>query len=87
MTRHQWLGSKRWLLFRSKVVICQGIFEICFRLERNIPAKSRVHHVPLNDTLMVVVAEDILLPELVLELVLRLVTVLDDPGDFIHDTV
>jgi hypothetical protein len=27
MTRHQWLGTRRWLPFRSEVVICQGISE------------------------------------------------------------
>jgi hypothetical protein len=91
MTRHQWLGSKRWLLFRSKVVIYQGtVFSkivldplyVCKRLrtnyqcmsssvgthiyrginpERITPAESRVHRVPLNNTLMVV-AEDIYCP-------------------------
>ena len=35
--------------------------------ERSMPAKRSVHHVPLDDTLMVV-ADDFLSPELVLEL-------------------
>ena len=51
-----------------------------------IPSESRVHHVPLNDTLMVVM-EDILSPALVLELVLtllRLALVVDDPEEFIQ---
>ena len=30
MTRHQWLGSRMWLPFRSKVVVCQDISEGCY---------------------------------------------------------
>ena len=37
--------------------------------EKSIPAKTRVHNVPLDDTLMVV-ADDFLLPELALALAL-----------------
>ena len=42
MTPHQWLGSKRWLLFRYKVVICQdiskfvlGALYVCKRSQTN----------------------------------------------------
>jgi len=42
----------------------------CSPPERTIPAESRVHHVPLDDTLMVV-TDDFLLTAPVLKLVLR----------------
>ena len=53
----------------------------------SIPAESRAHYVPLDDTLMVV-TDDFLLTSLVLDLVLRLApdTVLD-PGALLETVI